>query len=249
MSIHIPGFQSLYQLSTWGGLCLAYSRTSVLSPLPWEHIDLWLCGLCQRFLSVFSGVEWVSAESGIYWHVFMVLKELILVQDIHVEFLLGREDLMWWVCDIAEVVIKLEYWENHQFSCRHSWLSSPWPRWIHWIDGNGVMMWCAWSQNHGQTAWIPHHWMEVHCQTWQQWVHLQLQRVPSGVWWSRNDVWRPLGTCMGTCWSNLLLLGVFFQDGLERSPLLSLPKVQEGHHGVAVSPWAGCCIQCMSGTT
>ena len=73
-------------------------------------------------------------------------------------------------------------------------------------------------------------------------------RVPSGVWWSWNDVQMPLGTCMGT-WSNLLLLGVFFQDGLERSPHLSLPKVWEGPHGVAASPQVDCCFQCMSGTT
>ena len=125
MSIHIPRFQSLYQLSTWGGLCLAYSGTSVLSPLPWGHVDLCLCGLCWSFLSVFPEDEWVSAKSAVYWQVLMVLKELFLVQDIHVEFLLGKEDLMWWVYHVAEVVLELEHWENHQFSCRHSWPSSP----------------------------------------------------------------------------------------------------------------------------
>ena len=40
----------------------------------------------------------------------------------------------------------------------------------------------------------------------------------------------------------------FFQDGLERSQHLSLPKVWEGPHGVAGSWLVDCCTQCMSGT-
>ena len=35
----------------------------------------------------------------------------ILLQDVHVEFLLGKEDLPTWVYHIAEVVLEHGYWE------------------------------------------------------------------------------------------------------------------------------------------
>ena len=76
---------------------------------------------------------------------------------------------------------------------------------------------------------------------------LQLQRVPSGEWWSWNDVYRPLEMCMGTCWSSLPLLGAFFPNGLEKSQHLFLLKVWERPHGVAASQLVGCCTQGMWG--
>ena len=40
----------------------------------------------------------------------MVLKELLLVQGIHVESQLGKEDLLKWGCHISEVMLRLEHW-------------------------------------------------------------------------------------------------------------------------------------------
>ena len=39
---------------------------------------------------------------------------------VHEEFQLEKEDLSREGCLIAEVLLLLEHWEIHQFSCRHS---------------------------------------------------------------------------------------------------------------------------------
>ena len=158
---------------------VCWERT-VLIHSPWALVDPLLCVLCQTVPSVCFKFQQVSDESDMLIH-FEGLKRTAPCAGHPWRISAGEGRSV-------EIGVSHNWSSAHQFSCRCSSPSSPWPLWNHWTGGNEVTMWCTRSQTLEQTFWILLHWMEGHCQTSQWQVCLQLWRVLWDGWWPWSDV-------------------------------------------------------------